>query len=131
MVEYGNKEWGNMRCFGNPIIILVLSSIMFFIVYWKNYFSSVDVGMFDLITLKPYTLYVIILSLCSLSNVVCIKASTNTTRNILFYASIIYRYNQSSDIMFHTFINFIIHTLISFICIYIFTLISFVYTLIW
>ena len=71
-----------MGCFENPIVVsgyilcnvLILSSVIFSIVYWNNSLSSVDVGMVGRTTLKPRVSFVlIILSLCSLLMMIASK----------------------------------------------------------
>ena len=82
-VRYGYKEWGNMRCFGNPIVVTgsVLGNILYCIVEsfslihgrkhgWPNHVKT------------SCTVCVIVLSLCSQTNIVGIKAFVGTTTGI-------------------------------------------------
>ena len=45
-----------MGCFRNPIVCCSTSAI-FFIVWWKDYISSVDIDMIDRTTLKPLFIF--------------------------------------------------------------------------
>ena len=80
MVRYGYKEWGNVGCFGNPIVVSgsVLCNILYCIVKsfslirgrrhgWPNHVKT------------SCTVCVIVLSLCSWTNIVGIKAFVGTT----------------------------------------------------
>ena len=49
---FGHKEWENMGCFRNPIVCCSIS-VIFYIVWWKDSLSSVDVSMVSRTTLKP------------------------------------------------------------------------------
>ena len=83
MVRYGYKEWGNVGCFGNPIVVFgsVLCNILYCIVKsfslirgrrhgWPNHVKT------------SCTVCVIVLSLCSWTNIVGIKAFADTTTGI-------------------------------------------------
>ena len=74
------KEWGNMGCFGNPIVVFgsVLCNIIYSIVEsfslirgrrhgWSNHVKT------------SCTVCVIVLSLCSWTNIIGIKAFAGTT----------------------------------------------------
>ena len=49
---YGYKDWGNMGCFGN-LSVCCSTSVIFSIVYRKDYLSSVNVGIVSQTTLIP------------------------------------------------------------------------------
>ena len=53
MVGYGCKEWENMGCFGNLIVVLSFSICNIFYGIRKDYISLVDVGIVSQTTLKP------------------------------------------------------------------------------
>ena len=50
--EYGYKVWGNMGCFGNPIVYCS-TFVIFSIIYGKDSLSSLDVDMVDHTMLQP------------------------------------------------------------------------------
>ena len=83
VVRYGYKEWGNMGCFRNPIV--VSGSVLYNILYcimesfslirgrrhgWSNHIKTSCI------------ICVIVLSLCSLTNIVGIKVFVIVTTGI-------------------------------------------------
>ena len=82
--QYGYKEWGNIRCFENPIVVFgsVHCNILYCIVEYS--LSSVDVGVIGQTTLKSRVTCVIVLSLCSWINLICMKDFTVIIFNLLW-----------------------------------------------
>ena len=80
VVRYGYKEWGNMECFGNPIVVFgyVICNIIYCIVEslslirgrrhgWPNHVKT------------SCTICVIVLSLCYWTNIIGIKVFVGIT----------------------------------------------------
>ena len=66
MVRYGYKEWGNVGCFGNPIVVFgsVLCNILYCIVKSFSFIRGRRHGWPNHVK-TSCTVCVIVLSLCS------------------------------------------------------------------
>ena len=81
--KYKYKEWENMKCFENSIVVSgsILCNIFYCIMKWFSFIRGRRHGWPNHVK-TSCIICMIVLSLCSWINLICMKASVVTTKTI-------------------------------------------------